>query len=245
MPRPFYMFHKEYAPEGRIFDEDDGHTPQSLVPEGWVDSPAKIGVNLSAPGDPVVDKGVAEIAAAFEAKLIPAVDDPHFQSAQLREQAEETVQALAARDEALREAEDLRERLRLSEQRFADMESDGNKLAGRPDPEHQVQVPDGAPTGTGNQGTGEGTGNQGEAPDAGNQGGTPDDDEPTFTDAEIREAILQLGPAEFTQSGLPRVEAIEAKLAVMRGLEEDIVEISGTRRDTVWAQIEAEKEAAA
>ena len=227
--RPFTMYHLEYAPTGQDFDLDEGHSREELVSQGWVDNPAKIGVNVWNPDDDAINKRVAQMKRDFDDGVIPAVDDPNFQSDRLRAEAEENTRRLQEREEMLRENEDLRERLRQSEQRFADMESDGNKLAGKPDPEHQVQVPAGA---DGVAATGDGaTAGAGDTASAEGQGASAGD-KTAPTDEEIAAAIKGLPPEGYTQAGVPKVTAIEEALGGRP--------IDGKIRDRVWAAVEAE-----
>ena len=74
MAGSFILWHKEYAREGREFD-DDTQDPNALARDGWVDSPAKIGINIWNPGDPATDEMVATTQKMFEANQLKAVDE--------------------------------------------------------------------------------------------------------------------------------------------------------------------------
>lgn len=144
--QPFTMYHKEYAPGGQDFDLEDGHTPVSLSKEGWVDNPAKLGINLWGPD---AQAHVDEMAAKFEQRLIPAVDGPDGQLSdaeekqrQLDEKDRQIHELEAERDRALRGEEDAHTKRVQAEKDAADMQAEADRLkAGELRPEAQSQVP--------------------------------------------------------------------------------------------------------
>ena len=81
----FMMYHKDYAPTGKEFDSEvDGRTPESLAKKGWVDNPAKIGINVWGPDS---EADVQTMQQKFARGLVKALDEPAFVSADKMELA--------------------------------------------------------------------------------------------------------------------------------------------------------------
>lgn len=66
--RNTYLWHKELAPEGRIFDLDKTDS-KVLNKEGWVDEPAKIGIDAHCG----VNEDMASAQAAYESGDIDGI----------------------------------------------------------------------------------------------------------------------------------------------------------------------------
>ena len=123
-----WMYHKDYAPEGRQFDENA--TPLTLLAaEGWVDSPAKIGVDVWHHNGS--REAVEKMASHFRNGMVPAVDDVHTPStAYLDEMArkQKQIEALMAELEAIKQQPSIEQQTREAAEKLADLRSDAEKL---------------------------------------------------------------------------------------------------------------------
>ena len=83
----FFMYHKKHAPTGKEFDSEvDSETPESLAEKGWVDNPAKIGVNVWGPDN---EPYVQAMKQKYDRGEVKALDD-----------SSEKIEGLADREEA-------------------------------------------------------------------------------------------------------------------------------------------------
>ncbi len=119
MAQKFWMYHKEYAPTGRIFDQAEGVTPQRLAQEGWVDSAAKCGVNVWAQ-DAETDERVREIQGDFDAGRVKAIDDPHMQRQETADELDQLRREKAELQERLRAVEGVGTQVKRSKEEAAD-----------------------------------------------------------------------------------------------------------------------------
>ena len=133
MPRRnTYLYHKEYKPTGRIFDLNEVSL-ETLESEGWVDDPAKIGVNMWGGGVGVEAAVKARMEAVERGDIDRMGGDGPLTS------NEEANRASAERDatyKRLRVQEDENEALKreireLKEKRL-DHESDASKIMDKP-----------------------------------------------------------------------------------------------------------------
>ena len=175
----FTMYHKDY-PEGRVFNvQKDGFTEDSptLKQQGWVDNPAKIGVNVWK--DPEVDAKVKDLKRQFDNGLIDNVDAPGGQTSaeveMLRTELakkESIIQGMRSEPGQAQETKETMERIhderadayRGSHQR-AEVVSGPDGVTSKPDPEDVQPVvdpfekdmppvdADGQPTESGDDGT--------------------------------------------------------------------------------------------
>ena len=75
----FMMWHKDAPKEGVEFDTDrDNCSPESKARQGWVDNPAKLGINLWGPDH---ESYVRAVKQKYDRGLVKALDDPSFVSA--------------------------------------------------------------------------------------------------------------------------------------------------------------------
>ena len=140
MPQNTRLWHKEYAGrEGRRFDLETVSL-DALVEQGWVDSPAKLGMNVW--GGP--DSDMNDIKGQFERKEVPAIG----KAVVLPRPGEEAALHEAENKklyERLRVQEDentaLKRELREAKEKLADHRSDAAKLA---DKHLGTAQPDGA-----------------------------------------------------------------------------------------------------
>ena len=96
-----WLYHKEYAPEGRIFEKPTSAL-LDMADQGWVDSPAKIGVNVwninpSMVADPALDEAVEVQKRAYESGKVPGIEI----GASVNIEAQKEAEALQARKDAL------------------------------------------------------------------------------------------------------------------------------------------------
>lgn len=118
------MYHKEYDPEGRVHDLDVVNIDE-LVRQGWVDNPAKLGINLWN-DDPETTAAVKDIETEFVNKRLGPLDDVVVLT------GVEEAQRLTAENEQLykrireveSEREALKRSLRESKEKLADHRSD-------------------------------------------------------------------------------------------------------------------------
>ena len=141
MPQRTYRYHQEYAPHGRVFDLEKV-SDQSLVDQGWVDNPAKFGLNVW--GGP--NEAMAEVKQQFEEGKVPAIGTPNITPRAEEMSALEREKDRAYDELRLREDENeaLRRQLRESKEKLADHRSDAAKIEEQK-AESQTQVPKGAP----------------------------------------------------------------------------------------------------
>lgn len=127
-----FFYHKEYAPDGRIFTVEDAETIESLSARGWVDDPAKFGANPW--GDsPETEKLIYKTQQDFEGNLVPAIMDPNDDMSdvvrkQLETQAKSAQAEIAERDKRIRELESANEKLEKSKQQLMDEKNDAKTL---------------------------------------------------------------------------------------------------------------------
>ena len=114
------LYHKEYAgPEGRRFEAEDVATLERLIArraeEGWVDNPAKVGINAWPGMD--AEERVAKIAKAYERGKVKAIDDHKPLTQEDIVEAEQRISDIEAREKALdeREAELARQKKKLEQ----------------------------------------------------------------------------------------------------------------------------------
>lgn len=116
-------YHKEYAPEGRPFEADSESAmhemSKGLAQEGWVDDPAKLGINVWGVN---ADLGaIAQLKADFEAGRVPAIAPPGDAPVD----GEPDMDALAAEaraqaQEDMREPESIKKRAKMEREEVAD-----------------------------------------------------------------------------------------------------------------------------
>lgn len=132
----FMLFHKDYAPTGRIFNFEDGHTEQGLAKEGWVDDPAKIGVNVWGPQ---AEGAVARKSAQFQRGELPPIGEGR-QMTQAEIDEARDVLAKQNADEAFLRGDSAHPSYRQGRERAKDMKADAERKADA-EPELQIQVP--------------------------------------------------------------------------------------------------------
>lgn len=129
MTKPYMAYHKEYAPEGKLFDEEQ-HGPLTALGEGWVDSPAKIGVNVW--NDPDAEPEIQRAEAQYQRDGIAeddagASEDERAELKRLREEAQEREQEnqrLREENAALLRGDGVDDRFRTRHEETADARSD-------------------------------------------------------------------------------------------------------------------------
>jgi len=166
-----FYYHPEYAPDGRTFDMEKVSLDM-LKEQGWFDSPAKFGHNIWGPGGAasVQRTHAAQQRGELEAIGSPIPVDTTNPDYQMMERERDYLhESLRSKED---EIEHLRRQLHESKEREADIKEEARRIAGQPDPDHQVQVQevpgDGTQeeTDTGDTGTGaEDTGTQGDGTD--------------------------------------------------------------------------------
>lgn len=109
----FYMYHHEFGRDGVKYYTDEGHTPESLTKQGWVDDPTKFG-HWSLAGGNEVNEKIKYRESEFAAGKLPSLDEvggsvsmADFEIENIRLQAENRrlTESLAAREAALRQKE--------------------------------------------------------------------------------------------------------------------------------------------
>jgi len=123
------MYHKEYAPTGREH-ELERVSLNALVQEGWVDHPAKIGVNLW--GEAAQDQ-VNRTRDAFENGEIGPLDEivAHPQTSAEEALMRENTLLHQGNRERDQEIDALKRELRESKEKLADHRSDAAKIEER------------------------------------------------------------------------------------------------------------------
>lgn len=128
MPNPTLLYHRTSAPTGAEFDADAIDILQ-MAKDGWVDSAAKLGVNMwDSEGSEVA---VAQAKSAFEAGIIRPIDEPGQPSIEYASQMAESVreaQALSAQVERLKTILTPEQLVRYQQEMEADLKSDAAKL---------------------------------------------------------------------------------------------------------------------
>ena len=121
-------YHANYAPEGREFDLEQT-SDDMLIEQGWVDSPAKIGVDVwQHEGS---QAAVAKTKARYEQGMVAAVDKPDQPSVGQMEENERLRKELEnalAQNEALRTEVTRERQYREFKEREADEKADAAKL---------------------------------------------------------------------------------------------------------------------
>ena len=125
MAQRTFLYHKDYAPEGQIFDLEKV-SEAMLVEQGWVDNPGKLGINIWT-GD---HAAMAELKNAFEKGDVAAIG-----SVVMRTESDEKASAVRERNEAferMRVLESENERLtrekNMAEEKLEDHRSDARKI---------------------------------------------------------------------------------------------------------------------
>lgn len=148
-----WMYHKDYAPKGKIFNfAEPGPSQQDLVKQGWVDNPAKIGIDLWAELEGMSEEdrarrapSIRQIESDFDTGKLKAVEEtPGVIPERLQDDAQ---RAMRERDDAFKalrvqeeENEALKRELREARQKEADLHSDAEKVMEKPIPKGSVQV---------------------------------------------------------------------------------------------------------
>ena len=124
------LYHKDYAPEGRTFDYTTQDINMLTKDQGWVDSPAKININLWGPQE---DARVKEIAEMYDKGEIGAVDPipASGNEAMARLQAERDFYAKELRVQR-EQIEQLQRDLRMSQQEYNDEMADARRAMDKP-----------------------------------------------------------------------------------------------------------------
>ena len=120
-----YLWHKEYAPNGRIFDLER-ISLASLVEEGYVDNPGKLGINVWG-GE---NKAMTELKTKFERGEVKAIgtvvmEARHDEIHNLKRENQKTYERLRTTED---ENAALKRELRESKEKLGDHRSDGAKL---------------------------------------------------------------------------------------------------------------------
>ena len=122
------MYHKDYAPKGQMFDVAE--TPQSLlISQGWVDNPAKIGVNVWTHAGS--DEAVYKLASRYDSGHLAPVDDDMTPPPAYAEELETLRQKnidLQKRLEELRQPESVAKQGKMAREKEADLRSDAAKI---------------------------------------------------------------------------------------------------------------------
>ena len=215
MSRPFAMYHKDYTgPEGRIFDEDEPSDPsrEELARQGWVDNPAKHGMNPWGPG---AQAKVDEIEQKFRDKKIGPLDEPGSY--------DEIVEGeRLMREQAERERAEFEQRALNAEQRAAEAEAREKELVDEVVRRQNKE----------REGLHQVTGDVGETKD---DPPPPDDPPELLPSDKIKAAMRELDRSNtehVTRDGKFRTEVLEK----MTGIEE----ITAAERDELQAAVEAE-----
>ena len=128
MKDPCWMYHKDYAPKGQMFDVAE--TPQSLlISQGWVDNPAKINVNVW--GHAGSDEAVAKTTSRYDSGHLAPVDDDTTPPPAYAEELEQLRQKnidLKKRLEELRQPETVAQQGKMAREKEADLRSDAAKM---------------------------------------------------------------------------------------------------------------------
>jgi len=135
----FWRYHKEYAPEGQLFDEQAQGCPtrEELEAGGWRDHPFKAGV---VPARLRHDPAANDAARTMEGQ--PSDDigggwrnpPPSPQNALEDEIVQKELARLREeRDAAIRETETLKQRAERLEEEHSDRSNDASKLDGDPE----------------------------------------------------------------------------------------------------------------
>lgn len=132
MPNHYKLYHAQFAPNGQLFTERDGTTPQAQAKLGWADNPAKVGVNLWEK-TPEMEAHIAGIHRAVQDGQIPMIDDPHFTSRRDERQANDEVSKREARDADYRQEESLAQKAKQKQESF---EEEVAEAAGLADKQH-------------------------------------------------------------------------------------------------------------
>ena len=122
-------FYHEDRPQGRIFDMDEMDA-EVLADEGWVDTPAKLGIHPNGGSD--------EAFSELRQQVIDG-EVPRIGSYKVREDDKAKEFALKQNDSLLRklakEKEDnltLQQKLKMKDEELADMRSEAAKLKAKP-----------------------------------------------------------------------------------------------------------------
>ena len=124
-----WRYHKEYAPKGQIFDLEKVDD-KLLEEEGWVDNPAKIGVNVWGAGKGL-DDAVQHISHEFEEGRIKARDDneapvlPSVENERMAKERDALYERIRTQEDA---NENLKRELKESNEKLADHRSDLQKI---------------------------------------------------------------------------------------------------------------------
>lgn len=184
MKRPYFAYHKTRAPSGKMFDEEV-HGPITGLGDGWVDDPAKLGLNVwdDPDAEPLIRQREGQLERGEIDPVDPASGVPQglrerLQEEQLRNQRlQEQIDRLTAEGHDGLRTDVARDPLAHHQERLADERSDAGIDPGNPAAEPEIPGQHTGPsdlddieTGAGAPAAGDGAvGNTGEAEPTGVQ----------------------------------------------------------------------------
>ena len=128
----YWMWHKS-CPEGKIFDEGTDGPPAVMGKRGWVDNPAKLGINV---WNGHADRGanhhdaVVRMQKKFDTQQVGAVDDLNPHSAEQIDEITKLREENERLQGQLRGDPDITKMMNASKEDFKDQTSDASKEAG-------------------------------------------------------------------------------------------------------------------
>ena len=145
------LYHENH-PHGLAHEFKDGYNQEgksleTLVEEGWVDNPGKIGVNLW--GTEKAQAGVEQLRNDFKAHRRPAIDSPQYQSDFTQKLQDDLLELQRENERLIRSNRDpknnIEDRIKdfdEGQEREHDLISDAVKISDK-SPDVQVQVAEG------------------------------------------------------------------------------------------------------
>ena len=112
----YAMYHKEKAPTGRVFKFSVHGPPSYWAKQGYVDNPAKHGLNLWGPDN---EEFVKKIHHQWQSGRLKNLDDPNY----ITDEAQDEIDRLRAENEALKQLQaqpDIQTQMKRSEEEFND-----------------------------------------------------------------------------------------------------------------------------
>ena len=124
------IYYHDDTPEGRIFDMEEV-SPETLAEQGWVDSPAKIGVDPWS-GDPERFSELRQQVQDGEVPRIGGLLDVRGDDADKELVLKQNDKLLKEIEKQKQELETMKMKIKMKDEELQDMRSDASKLAAKP-----------------------------------------------------------------------------------------------------------------
>jgi len=125
-----YYYHPEYTDhEGRLMTKEDGYTIEHLMSQGWVDHPAKAGLN---PWGDIAQDSVEQLRNDYKNGRVPGIEAPGGQTNEQRMQDHLAIHQQAAEikklQKMIRQEESIRKRAEMKLEELMDLKNDVGTL---------------------------------------------------------------------------------------------------------------------